>query len=1307
MIPAQPSLIIQSPVAPSSYVQDTKFERLLGSSHTHVSTFRSLLLDMRIYSPSVKVVKTPGLATSQFRPVFGEEDKVEGKVMLDPSCSQNGRLTISLEGAFEYSSVKDNADNEDAHNPIVRKHRPVFLSSSATILLSPIPDSRSTIREALTIRKRPSTSSLNSPACRSCEFGFELPRGSQFGEQMPSTFSSTTPTGDLRRPPSMEEFEVAYRITAVWEACDGSGNQAMYVDHSMQNRPSTRSSRLEAPVLFQPDTDFQSIDSSALEPQPWLELPLMSERPIPFNCAVTLPYSQSFSRRSSITYFVVFATNTGSPCLIKEIAADATIVVSLTRKITFSLHPTPQTPTLPDTPPTSDDSDNAYPFTPRSKLLRRSIKTPIQSHIRNESFPANRSASEFPREAFSVSRTLQTQVSIGFPKRPRANDMAQNLPDGLYKGKVQLSKDMLPNVNWPGISVKVRTVTTHGTGVYISPFCRSITSTFRSWSGRTPWEYTIRNDAMDSAVEHPTSTWEAMPEGNVFYRRLQLYSIPGKLPDLSDFIITGCRNGGPIALMRDTSKIIAIGRAGPAFSRSQIQVFSSADEGLLLLNWDQGKIIRFGWTADERLVVVNEEGVYRLYDLQGDYQQHSLGSEAAEMGIIDARIHENGLVALTGSLTLLEIKDWEGGKPLTLANPGLSEPPHAWAVIPPDQNISRHVEVLLSVETTILAVDNLESLDQRVARGPFRGLAEFDTQTAGAEGPVNQVEWCGNDAILVTWNDLAILVGPSGDTLRYFYSGAMFSITELDGVRVIGQEVSDFIQKVPVSSMSVFRPGSTSPSAILFDAWESFTRRSSKADESIRTIRPELAAAVNECIDAAGHEWEPYWQRRLLSAAKFGWGFLDLYNPGDFVAMGQALKVLNSVRFYEIGIPLTYSQYQHLSPMHLITRLTSRNLHLLALRISSYLSLKADIVLKHWAGAKIARSKSSTTDAEDEELCKVIVDKFEKLGKGAVSYADIARRAWEVGRAGLATKLLDHETRASDQVPLLLTMKEDKLALLKAADSGDTELVYHVLLHLHKRLPLGSFFRLIEDGGERLAAASRLLQVYAREQNREMLRDFYYSDDRRVESAVLALEEASQMTDQVATITSVKAAETFFSEDKDRAFEAKMMDESARLLAMQQQLEKESDGKVKFFGKSVSETIRTCLMNAMSKKADKVKSEFKVPDKRFWYIKLHTLTALRDFNGLDAFARSKRSPIGYEAFVRHLVEAGHLKEAASYVIRCDAPKRVGLYVLCEDWRAAGRECKERGDKKGLEALRKQCPNSLIARELDLLSASMK
>ena len=76
----------------------------------------------------------------------------------------------------------------------------------------------------------------------------------------------------------------------------------------------------------------------------------------------------------------------------------------------------------------------------------------------------------------------------------------------------------------------------------------------------------------------------------------------------------------------------------------------------------------------------------------------------------------------------------------------------------------------------------------------------------------------------------------------------------------------------------------------------------------------------------------------------------------------------------------------------------------------------------------------------------------------------------------------------------------------------DIPSVYRVLLHLHKRLPLGDFFRLIEEGGSKLEHASRLLQVYAREQNREMLRDFYYSEDRRVESGLLLLEEASAMT---------------------------------------------------------------------------------------------------------------------------------------------------------------------------------------------------
>jgi vacuolar protein sorting-associated protein 16 len=86
----------------------------------------------------------------------------------------------------------------------------------------------------------------------------------------------------------------------------------------------------------------------------------------------------------------------------------------------------------------------------------------------------------------------------------------------------------------------------------------------------------------------------------------------------------------------------------------------------------------------------------------------------------------------------------------------------------------------------------------------------------------------------------------------------------------------------------------------------------------------------------------------------------------------------------------------------------------------------------------------------------------------------------------------------------------------------------------------------------------------------------------------------------------------------------------------------------------------------------------------FWYIKLQALTAIRDFDSLDTFAKSKRSPIGYQPFVHHLVEKGYSKEAAAYVVRCDANQRVDLYVECGDWRMAGKECKDRGDKARME-----------------------
>ena len=80
---------------------------------------------------------------------------------------------------------------------------------------------------------------------------------------------------------------------------------------------------------------------------------------------------------------------------------------------------------------------------------------------------------------------------------------------------------------------------------------------------------------------------------------------------------------------------------------------------------------------NEQLVDFDKEGSYHVCDLQGEYRQFSLGSDASETGVIDARIHETGMVVLTGSLSLLEVKDFTGAKPLVLANAGKLQPTFA------------------------------------------------------------------------------------------------------------------------------------------------------------------------------------------------------------------------------------------------------------------------------------------------------------------------------------------------------------------------------------------------------------------------------------------------------------------------------------------------------------------------------------------------------------------------------------------------------------------------------------------------------
>ncbi|KAJ7269848.1 hypothetical protein C8J57DRAFT_1180920 [Mycena rebaudengoi] len=419
---------------PSSYAPTA------SPSYSHVSSYRSLQMEVQIYSPSVKVI--PGLWSEKHTlPVFGDHDVVGGKVILTPNC-QSGRLALTIEGAFTYNSMQKG--DSYGRPPERRKH--VFFSSSKVIHVSPSDANppRSAFREVFVIKRRPSGSNIKSMEFqpRTYPFTFDLPRSQRSGEEMPPTFCSS----ELNCAP----FEVVYQVSATWESTDITENPSF----------------LEIPIVLHPDPDFHSSDAQSSNQTSWLEMPLKSDRIMTFRCAVTLPASVTFSRASSIPYFVVFTTTPRSSNLAREIASDATISISVFSQITIT-----EAAVLPITPPQTPLSDesslDSLPSQPRTRLLRRvRSRTSPWSARTDDRESREKPLPRLPTQTvFSDTQVVNTGICIGFPKRPRHTqstgklrhpslDAHQALPDGLHKAKIPLNRDMLPSIDWAGVSVK-------------------------------------------------------------------------------------------------------------------------------------------------------------------------------------------------------------------------------------------------------------------------------------------------------------------------------------------------------------------------------------------------------------------------------------------------------------------------------------------------------------------------------------------------------------------------------------------------------------------------------------------------------------------------------------------------------------------------------------------------------------------------------------------------------------------------------------------------------------------------------------
>lgn len=684
------------------------------------------------------------------------------------------------------------------------------------------------------------------------------------------------------------------------------------------------------------------------------------------------------------------------------------------------------------------------------------------------------------------------------------------------------------------------------------------------------------------------------------------------------------------------------------------------------------------------------------------------------------------------------------------------------------------MEALLAIGQTINVVDPTDSEDRLLQNGPFRlisvsangkfvalytddgkvwvvsadfqdKLSEYDSRV---KTPPKDMQWCGNDAVVLAWDDEVHLIGPNGAASKYVVktSGHMILRLTMAGITMMAgfiwylmsmesgysptksvnscrespvcctAGVVSYADHGPDKVENAFRLGSTSPSAVLLDAADQYDKRSPKADDNLQFIKPHLVEAVDDCIEAAGLEFNIHWQKQLLKAASFGKTVLDLYDSDDFVEMSEVLRILNAARFYEVGLPLSYEQYRRLNPERLIQRLVSRQEYLLALRVSEYLRLPTDRIYVHWAAQKV---RISTED--DDTTCLRIVEKLK--GRPGISFEQIAKAAHDEGRLRLATALLNHEPRASKQVPLLLTMEEDTVALDKAIESGDTDLILYVLLQLKKKLPLASFFRTINSR----PVASALVESTASEQDRQLLKDLYYQDDRRLDGANLLFLDALAQPDTTSKIDKLKIAARLVNDARDSTLQARSIDELQRLLRFQESLDNDpsfsrsstaaqspppsdaapnasDDRTITFTGLSLNATLYHLIRLGATKRALKLSSDFKVPDKTLWFTRLRGLIAARAFRDLETLANNnKRSPIGWEPFFNATLEAGQLRLAGVFVAKCTgvtSRERAEMWEKCGMIGKAAEEAGKSRDAEFLQGLRERVAGGREALEVE-------
>ncbi|XP_026193366.1 vacuolar protein sorting-associated protein 16 homolog [Cyclospora cayetanensis] len=651
---------------------------------------------------------------------------------------------------------------------------------------------------------------------------------------------------------------------------------------------------------------------------------------------------------------------------------------------------------------------------------------------------------------------------------------------------------------------------------------------------------------------------------------------------LETSIVAGAPWGGPLAAVR-SERVFQ-----PATTHKlvpELQLFTARGRLIASLPWTFTRLVAMQWNEEEALVCVFADSVVRTFSPAGEKLHFfSLGEAIkAEGGIIQACIGKAGIAVLTSTNQVYINQAFDKARLLHLPTP---------RIIPDGPFVALAASRSNRFVAAVSNAGALQVLRVDASSVQLAASASFDRSRR-----VRQIH-------------LVLLGGPNSEWLPLDFGseprgsgGGVVLVEEIDGLRVLTSTTAELIRRAAAATESVFGVGSICTCL----------------REAPLDIRHQHLLAVRIC------EYSGLCPRGVLVS----WSLAKISRCASLTDEELTEAVC--------------------SRMHAVARLPPAAAAAAAAAAASAKGGGGD------ATASLAQSFFGyafyNRPAQQQQQLQL---------QSPLPFARLALCAAQAGRPVLATRLAAFEAEPKAQVSLLLKLAKVSLATEKAAEAADADLLLQCLaaaLAADADSPDGrvDMSQLVEALHDHPAAQS-VFAIYCKQTGQLQLLEQYYE-------RVAAAQEAGLCCLSLAEAAAAAGAEWeqrrgwlayaggFFASVKDSQLPAAVAHSetltSLELLSIQRDLEVKANTcgwlgpPHKFAGLSLMQTIRQLILKMEFAEADNLKKVFNVGDARYWRCKIDALADGMHFDELQAFAKYRTSPIGYEPFVEACLRKGN------------------------------------------------------------------